>query len=614
MANDINIVVSAQVGDATRGLQQVQKQVQQVDRQIKQATVSLKQNANQFNSTAVSTNKFAKGALQQAGYQIGDFAVQLSGGQNALQAFGQQGSQMLGVFGPIGAVLGAAVAIFAAVGVAAQRAAEAAKETTVEIVSLDQAFTSLERINAAALGAKMAYPAEVAAEKYQALLDVIREVATEQRNAALSAIVESIAPAAAVAEIRTRFNEISRIRREIYDRGGSAGDVAFDRALKQQQEILAELVRESKVREIILSIQADTRSEAVENLNAAIVALNSAGLMTDELKAQLAAYSDQIGAVGQVTTETKELAEAAEIAAKSFGESLKNAISDIKLEMDGVASSAGLMARRMIEGAKAFMRAQIEARKARIQAAVDIANQRAGGGRGGAQGPGADQVERILMAMGGEDVGGNDTASTVNRATTVAKEAAKAVDMYVSPSFLRLQSIQEEVSSGIEDGFMSMIDGTKSVKDAFRSMASEIIKELYRIFVVKRITGMISGFIGGMSGVGMTNAPAANPLSGLSGSQMLPARAMGGQVTGGRAYMVGERGPEMIVPQRNGNVVPNNQLGGGVTVNQTINVSTGVQQTVRAEIKTLMPQIAEASKAAVADAVRRGGSYGRAFA
>jgi uncharacterized phage protein gp47/JayE len=78
--------------------------------------------------------------------------------------------------------------------------------------------------------------------------------------------------------------------------------------------------------------------------------------------------------------------------------------------------------------------------------------------------------------------------------------------------------------------------------------------------------------------------------------------------------MVGERGPEMIVPQRNGNVVPNNQLGGGVTVNQTINVSTGVQQTVRAEIKTLMPQIAEASKAAVADAVRRGGSYGRAFA
>jgi len=52
---------------------------------------------------------------------------------------------------------------------------------------------------------------------------------------------------------------------------------------------------------------------------------------------------------------------------------------------------------------------------------------------------------------------------------------------------------------------------------------------------------------------------------------------------------------------------------GGVTVVQNINVSTGVQQTVRTEIKSLMPQIANSAKAAVLDAKRRGGSYGRAF-
>lgn len=48
---------------------------------------------------------------------------------------------------------------------------------------------------------------------------------------------------------------------------------------------------------------------------------------------------------------------------------------------------------------------------------------------------------------------------------------------------------------------------------------------------------------------------------------------------------------------------------GGVVVNQVINISTGVQDTVRAEIKNLMPQIAEASKVAVAQETRRGGSY-----
>jgi uncharacterized phage protein gp47/JayE len=69
------------------------------------------------------------------------------------------------------------------------------------------------------------------------------------------------------------------------------------------------------------------------------------------------------------------------------------------------------------------------------------------------------------------------------------------------------------------------------------------------------------------------------------------------------------------VPSRSGHIVPNNQMGNGngVTVNQTINVSTGVAQTVRTEIKSLMPQIADSAKAAVADAKLRGGSYGRAF-
>ena len=77
--------------------------------------------------------------------------------------------------------------------------------------------------------------------------------------------------------------------------------------------------------------------------------------------------------------------------------------------------------------------------------------------------------------------------------------------------------------------------------------------------------------------------------------------------------MVGERGPEMFVPNSQGSIVPNNRMGGGggVVVNQTINVTTGVQQTVRAEIASLMPQIANAAKGAVADAKMRGGNYSK---
>jgi len=163
----------------------------------------------------------------------------------------------------------------------------------------------------------------------------------------------------------------------------------------------------------------------------------------------------------------------------------------------------------------------------------------------------------------------------------------------------KVETIADMIGDKFGDAFMSMVDGTMKAKDAFRTMAADIIKELYRVFVVKKITGFISDAL-----------TAKFPVLGTS------MKAIGGPVQRGNPYVVGERGPELFVPSRTGSIVPNDKMAGGgsVVVNQTINVSTGVQQTVRTEIKSLMPQIAESAKAAVADAKRRGGSYGRAFA
>lgn len=52
-----------------------------------------------------------KNALQQVGYQVQDFTVQVASGQSALVAFGQQASQLAGVLGPGGALLGAVIAV-----------------------------------------------------------------------------------------------------------------------------------------------------------------------------------------------------------------------------------------------------------------------------------------------------------------------------------------------------------------------------------------------------------------------------------------------------------------------------------------------------------------------
>ncbi|WP_320703893.1 tail protein (tape measure) [Enterobacter asburiae] len=52
-----------------------------------------------------------KTSMQQAGYQVQDFIIQVQGGQSALVAFAQQGSQLAGAFGPSGAVIGAVIAL-----------------------------------------------------------------------------------------------------------------------------------------------------------------------------------------------------------------------------------------------------------------------------------------------------------------------------------------------------------------------------------------------------------------------------------------------------------------------------------------------------------------------
>ena len=171
-------------------------------------------------------------------------------------------------------------------------------------------------------------------------------------------------------------------------------------------------------------------------------------------------------------------------------------------------------------------------------------------------------------------------------------------------------SLREVGDRGIQfvtDGLADMISGTKTAADAFRSMASSIIKDLIRMYVQSQITTPLAQ----MFGIGSFGSQAPAPMRVVN----VNGNATGGPVQANRATMVGERGPELFVPNQSGAIIPNNKIGNGsgVTVVQNINVSTGVQQTVRAEVMSLMPQIANAAKSAVADAKLRGGSYAAAL-
>jgi len=97
--------------------------------------------------------------------------------------------------------------------------------------------------------------------------------------------------------------------------------------------------------------------------------------------------------------------------------------------------------------------------------------------------------------------------------------------------------------------------------------------------------------------------------------EFLSGRAMGGPVSAGSPYVVGEKGPELFVPSSSGSIVPNGAMGssggsaGGVTVNY--NIAAGVS---RAELVPILEQERRRLKAEIPDMVRRGGSYRSAFA
>ena len=132
-----------------------------------------------------------------------------------------------------------------------------------------------------------------------------------------------------------------------------------------------------------------------------------------------------------------------------------------------------------------------------------------------------------------------------------------------------------------------------------------MIADAVKAQVIKPLLSSAFGFIGGA-----IDGPVGNFISGIG-------KAGGGDID--RPTLVGERGPELFVPHSAGTILNNHNTnnvlggGGGTAVYQTINVSAGVSQTVRAEMMSLLPRFKQDTMAAVVDAKRRGGSFGQAF-
>jgi len=125
-------------------------------------------------------------------------------------------------------------------------------------------------------------------------------------------------------------------------------------------------------------------------------------------------------------------------------------------------------------------------------------------------------------------------------------------------------------TKGFEDAFVKFV---QTGKLSFKDLANSMIADFARIQAQKMLSGLFGGggFFGGLFGGG---GGAGAALMGL------PGYAAGGNIPAGQLSVVGERGPELFVPQNAGKIIPNHKLGG--VGSSTVNNNTAVTYSIQA--------------------------------
>ena len=182
-------------------------------------------------------------------------------------------------------------------------------------------------------------------------------------------------------------------------------------------------------------------------------------------------------------------------------------------------------------------------------------------------------------------------------------------------------SIFAGVGDKINDAMMRGKLGTLDFKSVLLEMVIALQKMIFKVMVLDEIQRKIEERMkkGGLSIGGIFKSAIGAFTGGSTTGTTLPGQAGGGTTQQGQPTLVGERGPELFVPNSAGSIKNNSDTksamggGGGVSIVQNLNFAVGVTNTVRAEVMNMLPSIQQSTIQAVADAKQRGGKFSKAF-
>ena len=520
-------------------------------------------------------NKFGM-VSQQVGYQVGDFFVQVQSGTSALVAFGQQGTQLAGLIPGIG---GAIIGIGLAIGTMVLRTRQQMKEAEEGIMSYGKAIKGLETmvqdLEKEIRLLRSGFITEEELSTFRELNKAIEKVEKQKKKIEAGikgTIVDSIFGKDLSGKVTGAFGTLRILEKNVDNLKAKLREISGKRVEKSELEEQNELLSRADA-SIILALEK--RKKLFEDAYKKILDIVEKGeailLRSYKEYGELRLKSEEDISNRLRTKMERSFRELAESRLKSeedLTERLSKKYEDRILRQQGIMQGEYKTdlekANLLKETTKQFelQNKEAEDRIKLLEIELDYGQDSLELETAILQQERWRKIEAARKAKLSEGmIHDLDMQWTIEmNLLLLAKKQREEKEKLLELEEQRLD-FEKEIEGFLESGFMSMIDGTKSVTDAFRSMATDVIKELYRILVVQQIVNQAKTAIQSLSGYVF---PSANG-NAFNNGKIIP-YANGGVVnsptmfpmSGGNTGLMGEAGPEAILPLKRG---PDGKLG-----------------------------------------------------
>ena len=539
------------------------KKLASANKTLSTSTDAVISNGKRYNNALDAQSKALRNTrmgTQQLGMQINDFATSVSTGASPVQAFNQQIGQvgfamsmMEGRLGAVGRflagpwsvlVIGAAMAVGFLVEkfMAAEEAAQDVKFATFSMSDAQSILGNVMDITTGKITTQNA-----------ALLDLAKAQIIVAKLQAETRAAEAKGAVADIAKREFQFSGgmgggFSVQRRSVDDR-----DVISQQVLsgKMTGKVALERLEELKIAGKLTTQQYIEATSAVANLGmelANIKGYEEARKLLegtggrDLLKPDKKGAAAAAAAAKRLAAENKRIAKEAEAAREKELKSIESFMDKIgkvgMKEIPAYQREIAQLEKDFMELSKAGQIATIEPFRVAVES-IEMS-----------------EYSKMLKA----DV--KDAEGMIKDILSNFDEVpvSKEMDAILTRAD-EMEKSFEAIGTAVSNSFKGMLTGAMSFKSAMKGIIGAVIDELFRLFVVQQLVGIVSGALGGLKPGGASGgafgSSTGNFLPGI------PANAYGGSVMGNRPTLVGERGPELFIPGGNGTIIPNSNMRGG---------------------------------------------------